>query len=63
MFEDKTKNYKLARTLGKLLAKFESKLRRESPMDPADSEPNSESNGGSQVTPIHPLENNLSKCE
>lgn len=45
-FEDKTKNYKLVRTLGKLLAKFESKLKRESPMDAADSEPNSESNGG-----------------
>lgn len=46
MFEDKTKNYKLARTFGKLLAKSESKLRRESPMDPADGEPNWESNEG-----------------
>lgn len=58
------KNYKLARTLRKLLAKFEGKLRRESPMDPADSEPNSESNweAGSQVTPIHRPGNKLSKC-
>lgn len=67
MFEDKMKNYKLARPLAKSLAKFEGKLRRGSPMDPAVSEPNSESNEegerGFQVTPIHRLWNKLSKFE